>query len=277
MSFSNSAKRYRRNKLCPFSNKVPNCTKDKANAPLGVCSIHHNSNVVITCPVRFRQDWLLTEGSADFFFPSDTSWTSIAEVNLADASGKTAGHIDIVLVSYDHRGKVLDFGALEVQAVYISGNIRRPFEYYMENPIERQEMTWRGKPHYPKPDYLSSSRKRLIPQILYKGGILKSWGKKQAVALQKSFYKTLPEMPTVSEDRADIAWLVYDLEKDNNNSYNLVHCETVYTEFTPAMNKITKPTPGEIGDFMELLQGKLDEQLGDNPPDAPTLTDIILQ
>lgn len=33
------AKRYRKQRLCPFNNKVPNCTKDKANDPLGVCSI----------------------------------------------------------------------------------------------------------------------------------------------------------------------------------------------------------------------------------------------
>jgi len=275
-NFTNTAKRYRRNNLCPFNNKVPNCTKDKANNPLGVCSIHHNDNIVITCPVRFREEWLITEGSADFFFAPETSWTSIAEVNLADVDGKTAGHIDIVLVSYDERGRVLNFGALEIQAVYISGNIRKPFEYYMQNPNKRKEMIWKGKPHYPKPDYLSSSRKRLIPQMLYKGGILKAWGKKQAVALQKSFFETLPKMPTVSASRADIAWLVYDLERNNSNSYDLVHCETVYTEFTPAMDKITKPTPGEMKVFVELLQRKLDEHLEDNPPDAPILNDIIL-
>ena len=274
-NFTNSAKRHRKNKLCPFNNKVPNCTKDKANAPLGVCSIYHNSNIVITCPVRFREEWLITEGAADFFFPENTSWTSIAEVNLADANGKTAGHIDIVLVSYNDRGQVIDFGALEVQAVYISGNIRKPFEHYMEDPEKRQGLVWRGNKYYPKPDYLSSSRKRLIPQILYKGGILHTWGKKQAVALQKSFYETLPEMPTVPPEEAEIAWLVYDLECVND-SYNLIHDQTVYTKFNPAINKITKPEPGDMEDFMGLLQDKLDEHLGDNPPDAPTLTDIIL-
>lgn len=271
-----SAKRHRRNKLCPFNNKVPNCTKDKANAPLGVCSIFHNSNAVITCPVRFREEWLITEGAANFFFPEDTSWTSIAEVNLVDVNGKTAGHIDIVLVAYNERGEVVDFGALEVQAVYISGNIRRPFEHYMENPNQRMKMAWRGNTNYPKPDYLSSSRKRLIPQILYKGGILQNWGKKQAVALQKSFYSTLPEMPVVSEEQAEIAWLIYDLEL-SKNSYRLKHYETVYTKFDSAITKITKPEPGDIKDFLCLLQNKLEEHLEDTPPDAPSLTDIILQ
>jgi len=277
-NFTENAKRHRRNKLCPFHNRVPNCTKDKANDPLGVCSIVNDNCVVITCPIRFRENWVITEGASKFFFGKEAAWTSISEVNLADRDGKSAGHIDIVLAAYNERGKVVDFGALEVQAVYISGNIRRPFEYYMENPSSRKDMVWKGKPNYPKPDYLSSSRKRLIPQILYKGGILKAWGKKQAVALQYSFFKTLPDMPTAPVDKADIAWLIYDLEKDKSNDcWNLVQKETVYTEFSPAMNRIIKPQPGDVGDFLDLLQNKLDEQLDDNPPDAPILTDEIIQ
>jgi len=274
-NFTDRAVRHRRSKLCPFNNRVPNCTKDKANDPLGVCSIFHNSNVVITCPVRFREEWLIADGASKFFFPENASWTSIAEVNLADANGKTAGHIDIVLVAYNERGQVIDFGALEIQAVYISGNVRRPFEHYMEKPQQRKDFVWRGT-NYPKPDYLSSSRKRLIPQILYKGGILNNWGKKQAVALQKGFYETLPEMPTVSQEEAEIAWLIYDLQSDED-SYHLIHDHTVYTRFDSAIAKISKPEPGDMTEFIGLLQDKLDEHLDENPPDAPTLGDIIIQ
>ena len=38
-NFSPEATRHRDKKLCPFNNKVPNCTKDKANDPLGTCTI----------------------------------------------------------------------------------------------------------------------------------------------------------------------------------------------------------------------------------------------
>ena len=277
-NFSDEAVRFRNRKLCPFNNKVPSCTKDKATAPLGVCSIYHNSNTVITCPVRFRENWIVTDGASQFFFPEGTSWTSIMEVNLNDSQGKTAGHIDIVLVAYDERGRVIDFGALEVQAVYISGNIRRPFEHYMENPKKRSLFNWREERNYPKPDYLSSSRKRLIPQIIYKGGILNNWGKKQAVALQKSFFETLPKMPSVEPEKADIAWLTYDLEEDEQRGkLQLVQSEIVYTEFAPALEKISRPEPGNIDDFIGVLQDKLDDKLENNPPDAPSLGDILLQ
>lgn len=76
--------RHRQHKLCPFNNHVPNCTKDKANDPLGVCSIFHGDEVAITCPVRFRQSWIIADDAAEFFFPADASWTSLTEVRLKD-------------------------------------------------------------------------------------------------------------------------------------------------------------------------------------------------
>lgn len=270
---SATADRYRRNKLCPFNNRVPNCTKDKANDPLGVCSIFDNDEVAITCPIRFRQDWLIAENAASFFFPPGTTWTSLTEVRLNDRHGKTAGNIDVVLVSYDHRGKVTNFGALEVQAVYISGNIRRPFEFYMADPSGRKDMVWKGQTNYPRPDYLSSSRKRLAPQLLFKGGILNAWHKKTAVALNKGFFDTLPPLEEVKESDADIAWLIYELQFNKaQGRYDLALTKTVHTQFDTSLSRITRPDPGEEQEFIVKLQDRLDEKLENGtPPDAPTI------
>jgi len=233
--------RYRKNKLCPFNNKVPSCTKDKANDPLGVCSIFEGRRTIITCPVRFREDWLIAGDAAQFFFKPDASWTSIAEVRLNDKDGNTAGNIDLVLVSYDDRGRVLDFGSLEIQAVYISGNVRRPFERFMSGRQRSADFSWSG-PNFPKPDFPSSSWNKLAPQMLYKGRILKSWGKKQAIALQTPFFDTLPKLKEVSKSKGDIAWMLYDLEPDKNDrGLKLTRNRIVYTEFEAAMQKITRP------------------------------------
>ncbi len=202
----------------------------------------------------------------------------MTEVRLNDRHGKSAGNIDIVLVAYDDRGQVIDFGSLEVQAVYISGNIRRPFEHYMQDPARNANMDWTGAPNYPRPDYLSSSRKRLVPQLIYKGGILKAWGKKQAVALHRGFYNTLPQLKEVSPDEADIVWLIYDLVLEQDTQlYKLQLHRQVYTMFEPALSQITTPEPGSITEFLDVLQDKLDEKLdgGQNPPDAPTLEDLL--
>ena len=270
---SAAANRYRSHRLCPFNNKVPNCTKDKAKNPLGVCSVLHDDAPVITCPIRFREDWLITDDAASFFFPKDANWSSLTEVRLNDANGKSAGNIDVVLVSYDNNGKLLDFGALEVQAVYISGNVREPFEYYMKDTKGRWQMDWSDQPNYPRPDYLSSSRKRLAPQLLFKGGILHSWQKKIAVALNKAFFDTLPRLTQVSKDKADIAWLIYDLQIitiDSQKRYKLTKIDEVFTEFTSALVSITTPVPGKMDDFVEFLQGRLDEQL-ETPPTNMTV------
>jgi len=265
---SPKAIRYRSRRLCPFNNKVPNCTKDKAKNPLGVCSVFHDGIPAITCPIRFREEWLITDDAASFFFGDGTAWSSLTEVRLNDANEKSAGNIDVVLVAYDDNGKIFDFGALEIQAVYISGNVRDPFEYYMKNPKAHAQMDWSTQPNYPRPDYLSSSRKRLAPQLLFKGGILHSWRKKTAVALNKSFFKTLPPLKTVSKSKADISWLIYDLQlvkEDEQERFTLTKIDEVFTEFEPALVSITTSLPGNIDDFINLLQEKLDEQL-ETPP-----------
>ncbi len=276
---SEKAKRYRDKRLCPFNNRVPNCTKDKANDPLGVCSVFDaRDSIAITCPVRFRQDWLVADDAAAFFFPADATWTSLTEVRLNDKNGVSAGNIDIVLVSYDERGQLLDFGALEIQAVYISGNVRTPFtaytsdaDRYIANPDEYVR-------HRPRPDYLSSSRKRLVPQLIYKGGILRAWSKKQAVALHSGFFNSLPALDEVDSSDAEIAWLVYDLAGDENaQQYQLTLTRIVYTRFQDSLNQITTPQPGTLSDFTAQLQSRLDEKLDDehNPPDAPTLDELL--
>ena len=270
---SAEAKRCRDNALCPFGNKVPNCTKDKANNPLGVCSILDGTDVVITCPVRFRERWIIAEDAASFFFPKAARWTTLTEVRLKDKYGKSAGNIDVVLCSYNDRGKITEFGALEVQAVYISGNVRNPFEHYMEDPMARSTMDWSTRPNYPNPDYLSSSRKRLAPQLIFKGGILKAWNKKTAVALNRGFFETLPTLQAVAPAQADIAWFVYDLIKDpNKNVYALQRWKVVYTKFTESLEKITRSDPGKITDFIDVLQEKVDEKLENNsPPDTEVI------
>jgi len=272
---SANATRYRSRRLCPFNNKVPNCTKDKAKKPLGVCSIYHEEHPVITCPIRFRENWLIADDAASFFFEDGATWSSLTEVRLADSQGKCAGNIDVVLVAYDDQGHVCDFGALEIQAVYISGNVRDPFEHYMKDPTGRGAMDWSSQPNYPRPDYLSSSRKRLAPQLLFKGGILHTWKKKIAVALGTSFFASLPSLKRVPRAEADIAWLVYDLRLTKENTqasgrYSLKKVDEVFTKFEPALASITTSSPGRVEDFMKLLQEKLDDQL-ENPPVNKTI------
>jgi Restriction endonuclease NotI len=274
-NMSKEACRHRENRLCRFNNKVPNCTKDKANNPLGVCSLTEDGEIIVTCPVRFRQNWIIADDAAHFFFPIGTTWTTLTEVRLKDKNGNAAGNIDVVLVSYDNRGKVTGFGGLEVQAVYISGNVRNPFEHYMENPKARQNMDWAGHPNYPHADYLSSSRKRLAPQLIFKGGIFKTWERRTAVALNSGFFSTLPELEEVAKDDADVAWLIYDLVHDSaQNIYTLTKSREVFTKFNESLEKITRSEAGDVNTFIEMLQEKVNTKL-ETPPDTETIDAVL--
>jgi Restriction endonuclease NotI len=269
------AKRYRDNKLCPYNNIVSNCTKNSIEFPLGVCSLNHKGKQVIICPIRFREDWTIISDAANFIFHKKATWTHVGEVRLKDKHGKSAGNIDYVLVSYDDKGRVVDFGSLEVQAVYISGNLTGPFTAYLEQPSS--SFSWTQAFKYPKPDYLSSSRKRLIPQIIAKGSILKQWNKKQVVALQISFYNTLPTLPEFDKSESDFAFFLYDLVPDKSTKIlSLKLQRIVYTKFASALEQIAKFEAGSISQFTEILQKKLDAKRAGNP-DIDNLETIVAE
>lgn len=266
---SEVAKRHRQMQLCPFHNSSGlSCTKNSATDPLGVCTVQHGGNLAITCPVRLRQDYLIVKDAADFFFPG-AHVIPLTEVRLNDSQGKSAGNIDVVLAQMDAEGHIIDFGAVEVQAVYISGNVSRAFKKYMDNPELNHDMDWPTR-NYPKPDYLSSSRKRLAPQLIYKGGILNAWKKKLAVVVHSQFFHELPPLPEVDAGEADIAWLIYDLVAGpEGGQYRLVRTDTRYTRFKDALDTITTPSPGTVADFMQSLQQRVKKRrLVGFPPGA---------
>ncbi len=253
---SSKAERYRSHRHCPFNNKSPNCTNEQTKNPLGVCSILHDNKPVITCPVRFREDWLITDDAASFFFEEGVRWSSLTEVNLADAYGKSAGEIDVVLVAYDEYGKMVDFGAIEIQTAFITGDARDPFDFYMKDPKSHSSMDWTAQSNYPQPDFLSAARESLVPQLIFKGSILDSWNKKMAVAINKSYFDTLPNLIPVKKEDAEIAWLIYDLEPvvdGDKECYELKKSEVVYTKFQQTLAALTASYPDNMEHFLKLL------------------------
>ena len=92
-----------------------------------------------------------------------------------------------------------------------------------------------------------------------KGSILKQWNKKQVVALQTSFYNTLPTLPEFDKAESDFAFFLYDLIPDNKTKIlSLKLQRVVYTKFASALEQIAKFEAGSISQFTEILQKKLD-------------------
>ena len=259
---SDLAIKHRSKNLCPFNNNDLKCTKDKKDAPLGVCSMYHNGKTTIICPIRFREKWLICSDAARFFFTSGVEWTPLKEIRLKDRNGNSAGNIDIVLVAHNNKGEISDFGAIEIQSVYVSGNIRKPFETFMKNPIKNGLMDWSKEKNYPRPDYLSSSRKRLIPQLMYKGFILNSWRKKQVVVIDRSFYETIPIQASLNKSQADLCWLVYEQSlSKSTNRFKIELFKTIYEGFEDSMKRIATPKAGDITNFISDLEKKLANEI----------------
>ncbi len=257
-NMSTEAANHRQGRLCPFHNPSGlNCTKNSATDPLGVCTIVDGKTLAITCPVRLRENNLVVSDAARFFFPESRRFVALTEVRLNDKHGKSAGNIDVAIVALDENNEISDFGAVEIQAVYVSGNVSRAFNEYMKDPANNYQMRWPSK-NYPKPDYLSSSRKRLAPQLIYKGGILNGWGKKLAVAVHREFFEQLPELPLADPAEADIIWIVYDLKYDDlAQRYRLERVEPRYTRFQRALDTITNPEPGDVDQFIKYLGDRI--------------------
>jgi len=263
--FSKEARQHRENKLCPFNNKKPGCTKVNSDNPLGACDVHKDGKPIITCPTRFTEDWLIAKHAAHFFFNPGDSYRILQEVQLRDKDDNVAGNIDFVLAKTDKDENIVDFGGIEVQAVYTSGGgMRDSFEHYMEDPVGRVDFDWRSYgDRYPGPDW-RSSHKRLFQQFLSKGAIFRDWGKKQAVPIQTDFYSSLPDFTEVKEDKADMVWLVYDLEQDNDTGrWSLQLANKVFTDFDQTVDEVEYiETGGPESDFVGALERKLGREPG---------------
>lgn len=254
------AEYHRENRLCPYNNRVPNCTKDKANDPLGVCSVYEGDHAVITCPVRFRQNWMIAADAASFFFPRGTRWTSLTEVRLTDRHGRSAGNIDVVLVAYGDRGQILDFGALEVQAACAPVNLRQLFEWYMEDPEGYCNTQWKSRISCPQPDSSPPPQWHLLPELMCRGKILRNWSKKTAIAVDRSSFAAHPPVLEVNLAQAEMTWLIYGLVLDfERNQYRLIKHRSVHTVFGVATDRFTEAEIGSEKGIISRMEAALDE------------------
>ena len=119
---------------------------------------------------------------------------------------RAAGRIDLVLAQT--AGGDLDWYGLEIQAVYFSGpGIGSEFDRLREDA--------QHPPPFPdnvrRPDWRSSSAKRLMPQLQVKVPTLRRRGKKLAVAVDRAFFDALGganDDPVHDLGEGEVLWLV---------------------------------------------------------------------
>ena len=99
----------------------------------------------------------------------------------------------------------------------------------MRSEFENLRDSTGTRPKFPdavrRPDWRSSSAKRLMPQLQIKVPTLRRWGSKMAVAVDRPFFNSIGGISTQpSQDLGDgdIVWMVVDLRPDALGKLKLV-------------------------------------------------------
>ena len=249
---------------CPFRPTISSCSKSG-----GVCSIQLYADdgsghigtfqdpPVIVCPNRFEQDNLLVEwlGEIVGFPPEQVSMAREIPFMESVVTQKPAGKIDLV-VAHESTGR-LDWYGLEIQAVYFSGP-------GMDSEFTQQQDDRSPSPPFPdkvrRPDWRSSSAKRLMPQLQVKVPTLRRWGSKMAIAVDAPFFESIggPSTP-YSRDLGDgdIIWLAPRLRLLESGQYSLERGHWEVLTLEASCEKLLAAKTIQRSDFEAALRNKL--------------------
>lgn len=226
---------------CPFQHGRPPCRKRGgicsllryAQAPDGRLGLHQG-NPVIVCPSRFEENQLLVNWLAEIvdFAPEEAMIAREVAFMEGTSTERPAGKIDLVVarVSDDD----LKWYGLEIQAVYFSGQ-GMSSEFVNLRDDDHRIPTFPNAVR--RPDWRSSSAKRLMPQLQIKVPTLRRWGSKLAVSVDRPFFDSIggpSAEPSRDLNDGDIIWLVPDLKRDDDGSFTLSrgHWEVLTLEDT---------------------------------------------
>ena len=254
---SPKARRNRDNKWCPF--RETKCTKSSKKDPIGICSLADGQFAAAICPVRFLEKDRIFQDAARIAFGSDIKFGVFPEVRIlkipgdgADVSDRKIGKVDFILGQIKN-GQIIDFAALEVQAVYFSGSeIRSSLKYFLEQFTPDIDNSSR------RPDFRSSAQKRLMPQLQLKVPVFRRWGKKFFIVVDTLFFNALPTFPKAKDAaNSEVTWLTYPISKNGNN-YELGKVDIFYSEWDEVRNALREGEPPDPKEVVFELQSKLD-------------------
>jgi hypothetical protein len=276
---------------CPFLSKL--IPAAKCNKAGGVCSIRKfdvaedgvtgvavpGELVVTTCPLRFVDNFSdgkflissISQQMLDVAHPTIVKETpflrtvsdggSVAEGEAApdegtEDEGKKAGRIDWIIVDPASMAEAeLRWAAVETQAIYFSGGrMRDEFNAYASKPSAILFPLNKRRP-----DYRSSGPKRLAPQLDVKVPVLRNWGKKVCVVVDRFFADNMNQMvdayPRAKDDRerrdnAEVIWFIVDYDEE----LRLKPDGTIYTTLDSTRKALNASEPLSKGQFTAHLK-----------------------
>ena len=246
---------------CPFQQGNVKCSKKG-----GVCSIQtyrpglagqredrigeQSGTPVITCPKRFEQNDIVPRWLGEIVGFQQIFMAQEVPFMRSPSTGRPAGRIDLVLSGNSAASKW--FG-LEIQAVYFSGEgMSDDFRLLLHDTEEPPPMPTSVR----RPDWRSSSAKRLMPQLEVKAPTLRRWGTKLAVAVDVPFFDAVggaSEKASHDTNEGDIIWLV--LQVSDEYKLESIHWEVLSLE--DSSEKLLAAKTVRRQEFEEALRSKL--------------------
>lgn len=247
---------------CPFD-RPRQCQK-----PGGVCSLRPHvqdsgghavpagEEVCAVCPRRLYEDDLIVRwvgeevlGTADPLRVREVGF-------LRTKDGKAAGRIDMVLCDPLTLGSDdgLRWCIVETQTVYFAGG-RMDDEFRRIQEANGAFVPFPSGPR--RPDFRSSSAKRLQPQLEAKCPTLARWGKKTAVVVDRPFFDSLSPMDrAIDNDDAEVIWFIVRYAPQGDR-YTLAKDEVVPVTLDVARSGLQNAEPVSKQDFESALREKL--------------------
>jgi hypothetical protein len=151
---------------------------------------------------------------------------------------------------------MLKWCAVEIQAVYFSGKAMRSEFSAIANHFPPPEFPFPLEKR--RPDYRSSSAKRLLPQLQTKTQVIRRWGKRIAVIVDRGFFDNLAEMTFETDiSNADIAWFVVRFEETESGVALMTSDGVYYTKLESAVEGLTGGEALTLTEFEKNLARKL--------------------
>lgn len=196
---------------CPFVDKV--CYKQSrlTSIPFGVCSAHVQGDEIALCPRRFLDQSSVFFDIAQHHFKTTHDILVFSEVGLP-----TVGSFDFVMVKHKPlSSEIEDFVVIEFQTGQTSstGGLVQGFKDFMAGESVIYKSYRFGLNTY-------DIWKRTFTQVLNKGIIMESWGRKIYWVVQDQIYRDLEtryNLQTLTLDERDATvFALYDLVQTGN-------------------------------------------------------------
>ena len=194
--------------------------------------------------------------AARLAFGTDRDFIAVPEVRLLEVPGpkeRKIGKVDFLLAEIRDE-QAVDFAALEIQAVYISGaSIRPAFNQFLADGSLPGDSLRR-------PDFRSSAQKRLMPQLALKVPIFRRWDKRFFVAVDSTLFETLPRMRAQTPGNAEVTWLVYAFERQPSGGYRMEEPLVQHTVWDDVLESLREGQPPERSELLRELSERAKKQ-----------------